>query len=411
MKHGREEVRVLSFTEHAPLQDVLAGATIIDDDVTLPAETATATQQVSTSVAELMAPLRPFLDDARVLELAINQPGELFLETTQHWMRVPCQEMDFRHCLSLANAIATATNQTINETTPILSATLATQERVQIVIPPTVEDGLVSFTFRKPSKTIWTLDDFTRQGVFNRSNAVQTADEATDWDNHSQIKPCGVHLNVDSPDEVRDKRHLLEPFEIELLQLLWSGQIAQFMKQAVKTRRNLAVSGATGSGKTTFMKGIMQECSRAERLITIEDAREIFLPNHPNKVHLLYSKGGQGVATVTASKLLVSCLRMKPDRILLAEIREAECYDFLRVAASGHPGSITSLHAGSCMEAFEQMGLMIRQSEAGAGLAHAETQRLLRLLLDVIVQYSKQGGRRCVTEIYYRPLRKKELAV
>ena len=410
MKYASEEVRVLSFTEHVPSTDVLAEATVIHDEFNLPGEATIETQQVSTSVAELMAPLRPYLDDSRVLELAINRPGELFLETTQHWMRVSCPEMDYQHCLSLANAIATATNQTINETTPILSATLATQERVQIVIPPTVEDGLVSFTFRKPSKTIWTLDDFTRQGIFNRGHTMQTANETAVDDVRYVIKPCGVHLNVDSPDEVRDKRQLLEPFEIDLLHLLWSGQIAQFMKQAVKTRRNLAVSGATGSGKTTFMKGIMQECLRAERLITIEDAREIFLPNHPNKVHLLYSKGGQGVASVTASKLLVSCLRMKPDRILLAEIREAECYDFLRVAASGHPGSITSLHAGSCMEAFEQMGLMIRQSEAGAGLAHAETQRLLRLLLDVIVQYNKLGGRRCVTEIYYRPLRKKELS-
>jgi type IV secretion system protein VirB11 len=153
----------------------------------------------------------------------------------------------------------------------------------------------------------------------------------------------------------------------------------------------------------------VQECSPAERLVTIEDAREIFLPNHPNRVHLLYSKNGQGVAQVTAQMLLVSCLRMKPDRILLAEVREGECYDFLRTAASGHPGSITSLHAGTCAEAFEQMGLMIRQSVAGAGLSHSETQRLLRLLVDVVVQYKKDHRGRRVSEIYYRPLRKKEL--
>lgn len=411
MKQEMDGPRVVSISGHRTPLDVLASGQVIGDDLEFRStdDDIAPTVTKSGSVEQLMAPLRQYLDDPRVQELAINRPGELLVETAEHWLSIPCKEMDFQSCRSLALAIATNTNQSISETNPILSATLPTQERVQIVLPPTVEDGLVSYTFRKPSKKIWTLKDFSKQGIFGTPDE-EPAMEASLLEPPPKIRRGGVFLHVDSPEEVREHLQKLQPFEVELLKLLWAGEIEAFMHAAVIHRRNLAVSGATGSGKTTFMKGLMQECPRSERLITIEDAREIFLPNHPNRVHLLYSKGGQGVATVTASKLLVSCLRMKPDRILLAEIREAECYDFLRVAASGHPGSITSLHAGTCMEAFEQMGLMIRQSDAGAGLSHSETQRLLRLLLDVVVQYSNVGRRRQVSEIYYRPLCKRGYA-
>lgn len=407
------EAKVISFSDHSTAEavltrmntDALAVGTPIRDGMEIPAQDEwSVAKQKSTSIEELMKPIRPFLNDQRVMELVINRPGELCIETAKGWLLVDCPEMNFDRCISLAGAIATCTEQVINEKNPLLSATLPTDERVQIVIPPTVEAGLVSYTFRKPSKQVRTIADFENDGLFKLESA--TANRKAAVGPFAPIEDCGVKLLVDSPDEVVEHADLLEWYEIELLKLLWSGKIADFLRGVVRHKRNVAVAGATGSGKTTFMKGVMQECSPTERLISIEDAREIFLPRHPNKVHLLYSKGGQGVATVTASKLLVSCLRMKPDRILLAEIREGECYDFLRVAASGHPGSITSLHAGTCLEAFEQMGLMIRQSEAGAGLAHAETQRLLRMLLDVIVQFKKDGGRRRVAEIYYRPLLK-----
>lgn len=403
-----ESPRVVSLKGKVGPLDVFADAKRITDDIAWSDETASTNVVSASSVEQLMKPLRPYLDDPRVMELCINRPGELFLETSEGWIVTQCASMDYAACVSLAGAIATATEQSVSEHRPLLSATLETQERVQIVLPPSVEKGLCSYTFRKPSKQIWTLADFSKQGLFGTaSDVVRTKTLTT----APLLVPGAVKLWTDTPEEVYEHQDLLEPFEISLLQMLWSGRYAEFMKSAVLHRRNLAVAGATGSGKTTFMKGIMQECPRSERLITIEDAREIFLPNHPNKVHLLYSKGGQGVSSVDATKLLVSCLRMKPDRILLAEIREGECYDFLRVAASGHPGSITSLHAGTCMEAFEQMGLMIRQSPAGAGLSHPETQRLLRLLLDVIVQYAKHDGRRRVTEIFYRPLQKKRLTV
>lgn len=408
-----EKARVIPFlVEATPAVDILADGTVIDETARIKAlPGARATEKESASIGELMKPLRPYLDDPRVTELVINQPGQIIVEAGPNWVMKACPSMDLPHCLSLATAIATGTSQLINETRPLLSATLpGTEERVQIVIPPSVEDGFVSFTFRKPSKVVLTLKDFETQGVFGQVDGAAPVGHS-EWTKTLPISSCGVKLLVDKPEEVREKLDVLEPFEVELLRLLWEGRISEFMRSAVRYRRNMAISGATGSGKTTFMKGIMQECPRHERLITIEDAREIFLPNHPNKVHLLYSKGAQGVANVTASTLLASCLRMKPDRILLAEIRSGECFDFIKLAASGHPGSITSLHSESCLEAFEQMALMCRQSEDGAGLSHSEIIRLLRLRLDVLVQFHKLGRHRRVTEIYYRPLLKRSLQV
>lgn len=375
--------------ESAPSQSdqLLAGARTIDDTYIVSANLRREANQHSESVEHFLALLRPLLNNEKVQEVAINRPGAVCIETADGWRELDLPQLTMDQLLYLSNAIATQTNQTINAEHPILSATLGTDERIQIVIPPAVEAGTISITLRKPSKIIWTLNDFERQGLFR-----------------------DVQVITDSREELSKSDLKLDEVELQLLEALWAGRIAEFMRRAVRDRRNIVVSGSTGAGKTTFMKGIIQEVSPAERLVTIEDAREIFLPNHPNKVHLLYSKNGQGVARVTAAMLLVSCLRMKPDRILLAEVREGEAYDFLRVAASGHPGSITSLHAGTTAEAFEQLGLMIRQSVAGAGLSHTETQRLLRLLVDVVVQYVKDRAGRRVSQIYYRPLRKRELA-
>src|SRR6185369_9514983 len=141
--------------------------------------------------------------------------------------------------------------------------------------------------------------------------------------------------------------------EQQLLSLLRTQNYEAFMRLAVRSRKNILVSGPTGSGKTTWTKALIQEIPAAERLITIEDAKELVLDRHPNHVRLYYSKDDQGLARVTPRQLLESCLRMKPDRILLAELRSDEAFDYLRNVNSGHPGSITSIHAASAELAFE----------------------------------------------------------
>jgi type IV secretion system protein VirB11 len=332
----------------------------------------------ATSVIEFLRPLRLQLDAPGVLEVCVNRPGEMMVETAKGWQSVAAPDLTLERCLSLATAVATLSDQQVSQERPLLSATLPTGERVQFVIPPAVGRGSVSITIRKPSDAIRRLDDFEREGLFDRTVLVS-----------------------------RTGASELLPVEQELVALRLAGRYADFLRLAVQRHQTIVVSGRTGSGKTTFMKGLVEEVSRDERLITIQDTAELTLPNHPNVVHLYYSKDAQGTAKVTAKSLLEACMRMKPDRIFLAEVRGDECFHFVRLAASGHPGSITSVHAGSCALAFEQMALMIRESAAGGGLRMDEIKWLLGVVVDIVVQFDRDEGGRFISEIFYEPRRQR----
>lgn len=332
----------------------------------------------ATSVISFMRPLREHLDAEGVLEVCVNRPGELLIETSRGWHAVGVPEMTLERCLSLATAVATYCDQQINQERPLLSATLPSGERIQFVIPPAVTRGTVSVTVRKPSQLIKRLDEFEREGLFERTAAA-----------------------------TRNSSSGLLPFEHELTALKADGRYAEFLRLAVRNHQTIVVSGKTGSGKTTFMKGLVEEVPKHERLITIQDTAELTLPNHPNVVHLFYSKDAQGTARVTAKSLLEACLRMKPDRIFLAEVRGDECFYFIRLAASGHPGSITSVHAGSCALALEQISLMILESGAGGGLRMTEIKRLLNVVIDVIVQFDRDERGRFISELFYEPRRER----
>ena len=170
----------------------------------------------------------------------------------------------------------------------------------------------------------------------------------------------------------------------------------------MQLRKNIPVSGLTGWGKTTLTRGLVLEIQRDERLIVLEDAAELSLSGHPNSVRLLYSKENQGLARVSAKQLLEASLRLRPDRILLAELRGEEAYYYLRNVNSGHPGSITSIHASSASLAFEQLTLLVKESAAGRELARSDVRALLDQLIDVVVQCGVEGQKRFVKEIYWR---------
>jgi type IV secretion system protein VirB11 len=205
--------------------------------------------------------------------------------------------------------------------------------------------------------------------------------------------------------QVLEQTETLGDHERELLELRAARDYATFFGRAVLYRKNIVVAGATGSGKTTFMKSLVHHIPAQERLVTIEDARELFI-EQPNVVHLLYSKGGQGTANVTAKSCMEACLRMKPDRIILAELRGDESFYFIRNCASGHPGSITSCHAGSTAQTWDQLALMVKASAEGAGLEFAVIRRLLRLTIDIVVHIQAHGGSRYITGIDFDPQRR-----
>jgi type IV secretion system protein VirB11 len=328
----------------------------------------------ATVLQHYLAPLQRCLEPDDVTELVINRPGELALERAGGWEWREEPELTEAWLATLAKAAAAYTAQDVTDETPICSTVLPQGERCQIVLPPAAER--LSLTLRKPSAVTRDLAAFARDGLFD-DVAVASSD--------------------------------LSPDEAALVALCAAGDWPPFFELAVRSRRNILISGATGSGKTTFAKGLVQLIPGEERLLTIEDARELTVP-HRNAVHLLYAKDGQGLAKVGAKQLLESALRMRPDRILLQELRDGTAFFYLRTVNTGHPGSITTIHADSAVLAFEQLTLLVKESEGGRDLPRSEIRALLHILVDVVVQMRRVDGRFRITEVWYDPLRKRALA-
>ena len=322
------------------------------------------------ALAQYVARLGPWLADPDVTELCINRPREAFVERASGWRQEVMPFATEMWCQQFARLVAGATKQRVNSESPLLSASLPSGERVQVVLPPAVPAGTVAITIRRPSGRVWGLDELSKGGVFERCAGVG-----------------GVAADVR---------------EQELKRLYAAGEWVEFLRLAVQCRKNILVSGATGSGKTTLTKGLVLEIPKGERLIVLEDAAELSLASHPNSVRLLYSKDGQGLARVSAKQLLEASLRMRPDRILLAELRGEEAYYYLRNVNSGHPGSITSIHASSAQLAFEQLTLLVKESSAGRELARSDIRALLDQLIDVVVQCGVEGQKRRVKEVYWK---------
>ena len=312
------------------------------------------------------------LKDKEVTEICINRPGEVFFESRGMWRKIEVPSLTYDRARAFCTAIVneSKTQQSITDQNPVVSFTFATGQRAQFVIPPAVEPGTVSITIRLPSTRRFSLEQY--------------------------IESCSSeHLNDDRLNSVSTE-------DQQLIALKQEGRFAEFFSGAVLARKNIVVAGATGSGKTTFMKSLVDRIPAEERLVTIEDARELFM-QHPNRVHLLYSRGGNGIAQTTAKQCMEACLRMKPDRILLAELRGDESFFFIRNCASGHPGSITSCHAGSARQTWEQLALMIKASPEGSNLEYGVIKSLLKLTIDLVVHLEVHSGVRRITGIDFVP--------
>ena len=343
------------------------------------------------SVRELMRPLAPLLDDADVTELVINRPQRVLTETYRGWHGHECRELDYERLMSFAVAIATLTNQEVSAQHPVLSALLPGDARIQIVIPPVVPPLTVSVTIRRPSSREKTLGIYRAEGLF----------DGTSW-----IRPSGLD----------DASTMLRASDLHLVRRLDEHDFAAFFELAVLSRLNIVIVGNTGSGKTSFMKTLCQHIPAGERVVTIEDVRELFIRHIENCVHLLYSRGGHGQARVTPADLIAATMRMRPDRILLAELRGAEAYDFLKLLTTGHSGSITSYHASSAAVAIERFALMAKEHPEASVYDDAALKRLLFLTIDVVAHMEAQpvfdaagvqiAKRWAMTQIWFDPVRK-----
>lgn len=312
---------------------------------------------------ELLKPLLPFLNNPNVLEISINRPGEIWVEIAEQlnldYHIIPM--LDANHLRHLAFQIAGITGQSISTEKPLLSARLPTGERVQIVFPPVAANG-IAYAFRKHTTKNLSLENYEAQGFF-----------------------AGIQ------SDKKEKNDTLST-------LLKVGKTREFFKQAVLKQKNILISGNTSSGKTTFARALLDVIPPTERLITIEDTQELN-PKQPNSLALIASKGEQGTAQITIQDLLEAALRLRPDRILLGELRGSEAYSFLRAVNTGHPGTITTIHANNPKTAFEQLAMMVMQ--ARLGLTKQEIIAYISSIIDIVVQLDRINGLRRISAIQY----------
>jgi type IV secretion system protein VirB11 len=318
-----------------------------------------------------LLPFKNIFAEEGVNEVMVNKPGEAWVEKRgdQRLEKIP--ELNIEHLLGLGRLVAQSTDQTISEERPLLSATLPNGYRIQIVFPPACESGLAAYSIRKGSTMHLSLDEYAKMGAFDSTTTTSVIDEK----------------------------------DIILKKYFDEKNIKEFIRHSVLFKKNMIISGGTSTGKTTFTNAALGAIPAEERLITVEDAREVLLPNHLNRVHLLASKGGQGRAKVTTQDLIEACLRLRPDRIIVGELRGSEAFSFLRAINTGHPGSISTLHADSPAMAMEQLKLMVMQ--AGLGIPPEEVKKYIQAVVDVVVQLKRgDHGKRYVSEIYYKGAKK-----
>jgi type IV secretion system protein VirB11 len=317
----------------------------------------------------LIAPLQMWLDDLHVTEVCINQPGEVWVERHGQWQLCPVPSLNFGALDSIATLAAAMTGQDVGPNHPLCATALPDGQRVQICRPPAVQPGLVSITIRRPSSFRPTLSTLEGKGLFQQASSS-----------------CDVHdASMVSAYHGRDSR--------------------SFLASAVLARKNILICGATGSGKTTLARALIEEIPSEERLITIEDTPEWEAIPQRNRVALFYSKGDQGSARVRSEDLLEASLRMRPDRVLMQELRDGAAFAYLRGVVAGHPGSITTLHAQSAPGAFDALRLMVRQHPAGATLADTDVSSLLSQMIDIVVHCERRGNAFTVSELWWKEAR------
>jgi type IV secretion system protein VirB11 len=315
-----------------------------------------------------LRPLARWLEGPSVTDILINAPEEVWAETLGGEMvRYSAPELTDTALWRLANQIAAFAHQGVNREHPLLAATLPDGARVQIIAPPATR-GPMAMAIRKHVVADLSLGDYAAAGAFASARSVGFDDR-------------------DSIDQT-------------LRASLDVGDVESFLQLAVLGRKNIVISGGTSTGKTTFVNALVKEIPRSERLIVIEDTPEIQL-HHPNAVGLVAVRGSQGEARVSVEDLLQASLRMRPDRIILGELRGMEAYSFLRAVNSGHPGSITTVHADSPRAAVEQIALMVLQ--AGTSLSRSEIVDYVGSVVDVAVQLTRREGRRIVSEVAFQP--------
>ena len=302
-------------------------------------------QQVVTSLVhdiKGLGPIEPLLLDPEISDILINGMKSAYVERRGRLEPVDVRFRDPRHLLHIAQRIAGWVGRRVDESSPMVDARLPDGSRVNVVIPPLALDG-AAISIRRFTMTGTSLPEMA-------------------------------------------ERQVLSP------------AMGSLLRVGVKARLNLLISGGTGAGKTTFMNALSREIENTERLVTIEDAAELQL-QQPHVIRLeTRTMSAEGTGQVTMRDLLANTLRMRPDRIIVGEVRGDEAIEMLQAMNTGHPGSMCTLHANSPRDALVRLENMLMMGSGDIPLG--AIRRQIASSVDLVVQLARlRTGHRCVTSI------------
>jgi pilus assembly protein CpaF len=289
-----------------------------------------------------LGPLEPLLRDARISDILVNDKDHVFVERGGLLQRVDTTFRDDRHLLQIIDRIVSRVGRRVDESSPMVDARLPDGSRVNAIIPPLALDG--------PSLSI------RRFGT----------------------GPLAA-----------DQLVLLKSISPEMMEVL---------SNAVRARISVLISGGTGAGKTTFLNILSQYIPRNERIVTIEDAAELRLAQE-NIVRLETRPPNiEGQGAIRQRQLLINCLRMRPDRIIMGEVRGEEAFDMLQAMNTGHEGSMTTIHANTPRDAISRLESMVAMGNLN--VPEKSVRQQIASAISIVVQATRlSDGTRKVTSI------------
>jgi len=285
-----------------------------------------------------LGPLEPLLKDNSISDILVNGHANVFIERNGRLEKTRVSFKNDQHLLQVIDRIVSAVGRRIDDASPMVDARLKDGSRVNAVIPPLALDG-PAVSIRKFRRDVLSAEDLLRNGSLN-------------------------------------------------------DPILQFVQAAVRARLNILISGGTGSGKTTFLNMLSGSIPHDERIVTIEDSAELQL-RQPHVVRLETRPPNiEGQGQVGQRQLVINALRMRPDRIIVGEVRGAEALDMLQAMNTGHDGSLTTLHANSPRDALGRLDTMVQM--AGITIGESAMRRQIASAIDIVIQLARlaDGGRR-----------------
>ncbi|WP_248298539.1 P-type DNA transfer ATPase VirB11 [Legionella pneumophila] len=266
--------------------------------------------------------------------------------------------------------IANENKQSLSESSPMLSGNLADGSRVQLVIPPASLYETLSirkFTLKQVS-----FEEYKTKDFFSSARGV----------------------GIKEYSEYRSETD-------ELLDLYYEKNWQEVIRQAILQKKNIIISGGTSSGKTTFLNSCVGQIPLHERLITLEDTYEMDVP-HTNIVRLKALKQvGEQTPKLSMQDLVQASLRLRPDRLIMGEIRGRELFDFVSACSTGHSGALATIHANNPKVAFMRMAQLYKLNQV-ASMDEADIYKILHKIIDVVLQLEKTNNGRRLVEVYYK---------